>query len=209
MKWNFLLLKAPRLEVPVKVSETKWFEIWQLWDTSRKKNCGTRLNHVGGSHVSEIDAMPFKVETLDGFHFLNLWQCGSYVVHTFLKSLWCLPELSIISKSSQVLIWETSGTWSSNQWKLDAPASIILSRKHHTSIASNLHVWKSYHTTAVFVKGLTRFIIFRSFRNVIIDLTNAAFMEELTRPVVRVFTSHGTGSLVLPIQKMHKHHKWI
>ena len=37
-----------------------------------KKNCGTRLNHVGGSHVSQIDAMPLKVETLDRFHFLNL-----------------------------------------------------------------------------------------------------------------------------------------
>ena len=31
-----------------------------------------RLNHVGGSHVSQIDAMHLKVETLDGFHFLNL-----------------------------------------------------------------------------------------------------------------------------------------
>ena len=183
-----------------------------IWDLAIVGDEVPRLNHVGGSHVSQIDAMHLKVETLDGFHFLNLWQCGSYVVHTFLKLLRFLPDffqLMIISKSFQVLIWETSGTWSSLQWKLDAPASRILSRKHHTSIASNLHVWKSYHTTAVFVKGLARLTIFTIFRNVITDLTTAAFMEELTRPVVRVFTSHGTGSLVLPIHKMHKHHKWI
>ena len=47
--------------------------------------------------------------------------------------------------------------------------------------------------------------IFTIFRNVITDLTTAAFMEELTRPVVRVFTSHGTGSLVLPIHKCTNH----